>query len=107
MTVNIIRKSTDVKMDEVTDKMLEAIYNQSERMLRFAPSHHLRIPYLRQAMEYARVAEQEGEIERIDVIQDGKIEYIIRRGDINVENIRPLAEALLLLDKQINGGGDE
>jgi hypothetical protein len=113
MTVNIIRRTAETH--EVTKAMLLAATELPGRYIDYADIY--------KAMEAARVAES-GEIERIEVTQKpdeydrcGKIyidlcsnapRVVLQQEDdrviVNNTNLRPLADALLELDKQINGG---
>lgn len=132
MTVKIVYKQPADKAHEVTDAMIEAIIKRHVEGWQgnfHSANAHLPIEAYRKAMEAARVAEA-GEIERIEIEQenlpptihitpriwgvhiaaskDGKPGHKFYDAiGVTKEYIRPLAEALLLLDKQINGGKEE
>ena len=104
MTVKIIRKAAETH--EVTDKMLEAGVNARHDLWD--------VDHIYKAMEAARVAES-GVITKIEMSNRTCIEIKekgIRFEDqddlhqvwVEKEDIRPLADALIELDKQINGG---
>ena len=120
MSVKVIYKQPTDKAHEVTDKMLDAAdkaiigcpYIQGDGNSRMMGATFYK------AMEAARVAEC-GDIERIDILShpggneininildnDRKFIKFYQDNDsiiMNIENIRPLANALIELDKQIN-----
>ena len=111
MTVKIIRRT--VETHEVTDDMRTAAAQQAH-IVRSCGGSEISYESIYKAMEAARVAES-GVITKIEMSNRTCIEIKekgIRFEDqddlhqvwVEKEDIRPLADALIELDKQINGG---
>ncbi len=110
MTVKIIRKTAETH--EVTDKMLEKMTIAGMQMAQVMNCTYFPelVQKIYKTMEAARVAES-GAITRIEIDNtnhttvfevDGDVVIIDTDSWINKHNLRPLADALLELDKQIN-----